>query len=100
MMHIEKWLPTYMCSICIQDVCGPFGEVEKAEHHAHHGPGPAGTPPSFIPGFPWQKRKSPLALSIILHMIMHKQGRKTLSKELRIDCQRLFQEMEIQFENK
>lgn len=30
---------------------------------------------------------------------MRKQGRKTLSKELRIDCQRLLQEMEIQFEN-
>lgn len=39
-MHIEKWLPTSMSSICIQDVCGPVekGEVEKAEHHAHHRP--------------------------------------------------------------
>lgn len=47
-----------------------------------------------------EEKKSHLALPIILNMIMHKQGRKTLSKELCIDCQRLLQEVEIQFENK
>lgn len=40
------------------------------------------------------------ALSVILNMTMHKQGKKTLSMELWTDCQQVLQEMEIQFENK
>lgn len=76
----------------------PFGDAEK-EHHAQLKPGPAGTPLSLMPGFLWQK-KSHLALCIILNMIMYKQGKKTISKELCIDCLQWLQEMEIQFEKK
>ena len=82
-------------------ICSQIGVVEKAALHAHHRPG-ACRDTSVINArlSILGKEKPPLALSIILNMIMHKQGRKTLPKELRIDCQQLLREMEIQFENK
>lgn len=60
-LFIIFWVPNPSHDIeyivCIQYiyVCRPFGEVEEAEHHAHHRPGPAETIPSFLPGLPWQR---------------------------------------------
>lgn len=90
-IHTHAW---------IYNVCSPSWEVRNAVHHAYHWD-LSGATTVIHASLPLAKKKR-ISLSTFYHfnIVMWKQGRKTVSEELCIDCQPLLQEMEMQFENK